>query len=77
MPHVNIKYYPRTFTDEQRERLSQELNAVVREHFDAYEGAVSIALEPVAEQDWMRTVHGPELTERAHLLIRTPNYRTS
>ncbi|MYT27379.1 MULTISPECIES: hypothetical protein [unclassified Streptomyces] len=47
----------------------------VTEHFHAYDGAVSIALEPVAAHDWLDTVYGPEVTGRQHLLIKEPNYR--
>lgn len=75
MPHVNIKHFPRDFTSEQKKQLAEALTMVVTEHFDTYEGAVSIALEPVAVHDWNEAVTVPETTERQHLLIKEPNYR--
>lgn len=77
MPHVNIKHFPRNFTDQQKKHLAEAITTVVMEHFDIYEGAVSIALEPVAEPDWNETVDSPEITGRQHLLIKAPNYRNN
>ncbi|THV42209.1 tautomerase family protein [Glycomyces buryatensis] len=74
MPHVNIKHFPRDFTAEQRERLSEAVTTVVAKHLDTPRGAVSIALEPVPEAEWSDTVVVPEITGREHLLIKTPNY---
>ncbi|MFI6444195.1 tautomerase family protein [Kitasatospora sp. NPDC050543] len=75
MPHVTIQHFPRDFTDEQQERLAEALTTVVMEHFDVYEGAVSIALEPVAAPDWDAVVVTPEITARPDLLIKAPHYR--
>lgn len=73
MPHVNIKHYTRDFTDEQKKHLAEAITQAITEHFDIHEGAVSIALEPVAEPDWNETVHAPEITAREHLLIKAPS----
>lgn len=74
MPHVNIRYYPRAFTDKQKEHLAAAITTVILEHFDGTrEGSVSIALEPVAESDWNETVV-PDITTHRDLLIKTPTY---
>ncbi|MFC6064167.1 tautomerase family protein [Streptomyces ochraceiscleroticus] len=75
MPHVNIKHFPKDFTEEQHHRLAEAVTTVVMEHFGVHDGAVSIALEPVAKADWNESVGVPELTDRRHLLIKAPNYR--
>ncbi|MGW8970541.1 tautomerase PptA [Streptomyces platensis] len=75
MPHVNIKHFPVDFTDEQKKQLAEQVTTVVMEHFGVYEGAVSIALEPVVKPGWNETVYVPEITGRQHLLIKTPSYR--
>ncbi|AJC54251.1 tautomerase PptA [Streptomyces sp. 769] len=75
MPHVNIKHFPKDFTDEQKQQLAQAITEAVTEHFRTYDGAVSIALEPVAAHDWHETVYRPEITGRQHLLVKEPNYR--
>lgn len=75
MPHVNIKHFPKDFTDEQKERLAEAITAVVTEHFATDEGNVSVALEPVAAAEWNQAVGTPELLGRADLLIRRPAYQ--
>lgn len=77
MPHVHIKHFPKDFTDEQRQRLSEALTTVVVEHFGTYDGAVSIALEPVVPDTWETRVTVPDVQGRAELLIKEPHYRTA
>ncbi|PRW63344.1 tautomerase family protein [Actinopolyspora mortivallis] len=77
MPHVNIKHFPKTMTPEQKESLVRSLTHTIVEHFDVPDGVVSIALEPIDQQDWEDLVVEPELSERQHLTIKEPNYRKS
>ncbi|GGV24571.1 hypothetical protein GCM10010495_45220 [Kitasatospora herbaricolor] len=77
MPHVNIKYHSRDFTDEQKRQLAEAISSVIEKHFNTYEGAVSVALESLPAADWDEAVYGPEITGREHLLIQGPNYHTS
>lgn len=74
MPHVNIKYFPTTITEEQEARLIAALTEALRENLGCEEGAVSIALEPVEPADWDAKVYVPELTDRRGLLRKLPNY---
>ncbi|UQA91325.1 tautomerase PptA [Streptomyces halobius] len=74
MPHINIKHFPKDFTEEQKQRLSEALADVVIRHFDVPDGAVSIALEPVPQSAWSDAVVVPEITGRQDLLIKEPNY---
>ena len=75
MPHIAIKHFPKDFTDEQRQRLAEAITSVVVRHFGTYDGAVSIALEPVAQDEWQEKVLVPEIREREHLLLKAPHYR--
>ncbi|MGW5971265.1 amino acid adenylation domain-containing protein [Streptomyces sp. NPDC055186] len=74
MPHLTIKHFPQDFTDQQKHLLAESLTAVIVEQFGTYEGAVSIALEPVPQEKWRESVYEPEITRRSHLLIKAPNY---
>ncbi|MFC9843884.1 amino acid adenylation domain-containing protein [Streptomyces sp. NPDC060223] len=74
MPHLTIKHFPKNFTEQQKQRLAESLTAVIVEQFGTYEGAVSIALEPVAQDAWQESVYEPEITRRGHLLIKAPDY---
>lgn len=74
MPHVNVKHFPQDFSEDQKQLLAQALTEVVVEHFEVSDGAISIALESVAQADWNDTVVEPEITGRGELLIKHPNY---
>ncbi|MFJ3905645.1 tautomerase family protein [Streptomyces sp. NPDC090025] len=75
VPHVDISYYGREFTADQKDRLAQALADVVVEHFSTYDGAVSIALSPVDPDDWNEQVFEPRITRSPERLIKEPNYR--
>ncbi|WP_326826265.1 tautomerase family protein [Streptosporangium sp. NBC_01639] len=74
MPHVNIKYFPLPLSGEQESALVAAVSGAVRDAFGCDEGVISIALEPVAEEEWNGRVYVPEIVERGHLLRKTPNY---
>ncbi|GIH64189.1 MULTISPECIES: tautomerase family protein [Microbispora] len=74
MPHVNIKYFARPLTGEQEAALIAAVSGAIRDTFECDEGFVSIALEPVAQEEWDRLVYQPEIVGRGHLLRKTPNY---
>ncbi|MEU9885107.1 tautomerase family protein [Sphaerisporangium sp. NPDC051011] len=74
MPHVNIKYFPQPLTEEQESALVAEVSGAVRNALGCDEGVISIALEPVAEEEWNGRVYEPEIVGRRHLLRKTPNY---
>jgi phenylpyruvate tautomerase PptA (4-oxalocrotonate tautomerase family) len=74
MPHVNIKYFPVPLTGEQESALAAAVSAAVRDALGCDEGFISVALEPVAEDEWNGRVYQPEIVERRHLLRKVPNY---
>lgn len=75
MPHVHIKHLPKDFTDRQKDELSAAVTAVVVEHFGTYDGAVSIALEPVPRTRWTDSVLVAEVERNAHLIVKRPDYK--
>lgn len=74
MPHVSIKHFSRTFTEEQRADLVASVTDVVTRVFGTEPGAVSIAVEPVEPSAWRDAVHGPDIEAKAHLLWKQPHY---
>lgn len=74
MPHVNIKHLPKDLTPEQRQDLAEAITEAITRHFDVPDGAVSIAVEPVAASEWTAAVYEPEIATRDHLLIKRPQY---
>jgi 4-oxalocrotonate tautomerase len=74
MPHVVIKHFPADLTESRSQELVAALTAAVTQAFEVGGGAVSIALEPVARQDWDELVYQPEIVQRQELLLKKPNY---
>ncbi|MFF2368402.1 amino acid adenylation domain-containing protein [Streptomyces sp. NPDC058122] len=74
VPHVNIKHFPNNLEDHQISALVEAITSAVRTAFSVDEGAVSIALEPVARDAWNERVYVPEITGGTGKLIKVPNY---
>ncbi|MGR6918468.1 tautomerase family protein [[Actinomadura] parvosata] len=75
MPHVTIQHFPLDLAPERKRRLADALTALVVAEFGTYEGAVSIALEPVDPGDWAAAVYQPRIAGRPEQLIKAPEYR--
>ncbi|MFJ5175683.1 amino acid adenylation domain-containing protein [Streptomyces griseoviridis] len=74
MPHINIKHFPVSITEEKELELVAAVTTAVRNAFGCAEDVVSIALEPVAQDVWNERVYIPEIVARQELLRKTPNY---
>jgi phenylpyruvate tautomerase PptA (4-oxalocrotonate tautomerase family) len=74
MPHVNIKHFPESLSEQQEAALVAELTAAVTRAMSCTADVVSIALEPVPAQSWNEQVYVPEIVTRAHLLRKRPSY---
>ncbi|MGW2823669.1 amino acid adenylation domain-containing protein [Streptomyces sp. NPDC001443] len=74
VPHVSIKHFPNDLEADQISALVDAITSAVRTAFSVDEGAVSIALEPVAQDVWTERVYIPEITNGAGNLVKSPNY---
>lgn len=74
VPHVNIKHFPNNLEADQISALVDAITNAVRTAFSVDEGAVSIALEPVAQDVWTERVYIPEIVEGTGNLVKAPNY---
>lgn len=74
MPHVNIKFFPKSLDERQRARLAAKITEAVQEALDVDEGVISIALQPVEAESWETEVYQPEIIGRKDLLVKTPRY---
>ncbi|WP_030857860.1 tautomerase family protein [Streptomyces sp. NRRL S-37] len=77
MPHVTIRHFPKSLTDEQRSRLVELVTTAVREAFEVEEEVISLALVPVAPEDWDVEVHRPEIVAHPERLVKAPGHRTA
>jgi thioesterase domain-containing protein/phenylpyruvate tautomerase PptA (4-oxalocrotonate tautomerase family) len=74
MPHVNIKHFPVSLSDDQQSELVSAVTKAVTNAFGCDEGAVSIAFEPIDKEVWKEEVYLPEIVNRRHILGKVPNY---
>ncbi|MEU6067453.1 MULTISPECIES: amino acid adenylation domain-containing protein [Streptomyces] len=74
VPHVNIKHFPNNLEADQISALVDAITSAVRTAFSVDEGAVSIALEPVAQDVWTERVYIPEIVKGTGNLVKAPNY---
>lgn len=74
VPHVSIKHFPNNLAADQISALVDAITSAVRTAFSVDEGAVSIALEPVARDAWTERVYIPEIVEGTGNLVKAPNY---
>ncbi|MVA27283.1 tautomerase family protein (plasmid) [Agrobacterium vitis] len=74
MPHIDLPYFDRPLSDAQRARLDAALTQALCDSLDVPISAVSIALEPVAPDDWNAKVALPRIVASAERLLRRPCY---
>jgi 4-oxalocrotonate tautomerase len=73
MPHVIVKLYPGR-TEDQKNRLADEIVRDVVEIAKCAEKSVSVAIEEVHPDDWTEKVYRPDILDKAHTLYRKPGY---
>lgn len=73
MPHVNLKMYSGT-SEEQKEKIAQEITNIIIKHTGKPEAAVSIAIAEVAEDVWMEEVYNKEIKPNIEKLYKKPGY---
>jgi 4-oxalocrotonate tautomerase len=73
MPHVIIKMYPGS-TEEQKKKLAEEITRVFKNVVNKPETSVSIAIEEIAQNEWMKKVYETEITPNLDKLYKKPGY---
>lgn len=74
MPHVDIKSFPREFTDEEKQTLADEITEVIVRRFASKTESVSVSLQHVTPDAWRETVYEPEIMAQEEYLIKKPGY---
>jgi 4-oxalocrotonate tautomerase len=73
MPHVVIKMHSGR-TEEQKQRLADEVTRAVMTALGSKEASVSVAIEDVEPARWMADVYEPEIAGRKQTLYKQPGY---
>lgn len=74
MPHVIVKLYPGR-SEEQKQRLTEEIAKDVVEIIKCPETAVSVAFEEISQVDWPEKVYKPDILEKKDTLYLKPGYK--
>ena len=73
MPHVVIKMYAGR-SEEQKQRLSDEIARTVMSVLGSSEDSVSVAIEDVEPARWTREVYEPEIVGKKETIYKRPGY---
>jgi 4-oxalocrotonate tautomerase len=65
--------YPGT-SEEQKEKIAQEIAKIIMEGADKPEAAISIGITEIAEDVWMEEVYSKEILPNMENLYKKPGY---
>lgn len=74
MPHVDIKFFPRDLTEEQRQAFADDIAQVVIKHLNSKPESISVALEAVQPDDWKARMWDTEIAPKMATLAKKPGY---
>ncbi|MFK3659106.1 tautomerase PptA [Scandinavium sp. NPDC088450] len=74
MPHVDIKCFPRDLNDEQKDALAADIAAAITRHLGSKDGAISVALNQVQQDEWKTQVWDTEIAPNLDTLLKKPGY---
>jgi 4-oxalocrotonate tautomerase len=73
MPHVIVKLYPGR-SEQQKDRLAEEIVKDVVTITNCGEEAVSVAIEEIRPEDWVEKVYKPHILDNPERLYKKPGY---
>ena len=73
MPHVNIKLYPGR-SEEVKKELANKIAKVVSEVAGTSLGSISVVIEEIEKENWMKDVYEKDIIEKRELLYKEPEY---
>lgn len=74
MPHVDIKCFPRDLNDDEKTALAADIAAAITRHLGSKDGAISVALNQVQQEQWKSEVWDTEIAPQMAQLIKKPGY---
>jgi 4-oxalocrotonate tautomerase len=73
MPHVIVKLWPGK-SEQQKTKLADEITKAVMNVFNYGEESVSVAMEEIAPDVWMKKVYKPEILGKPEQIYKKPGY---
>ena len=74
MPHVIVKLWPGK-SEQQKQRLADEIAKDVMSVLNYGEESVSVAIEEISSADWAEKVYRPDIVANAEKLYKKPGYK--
>jgi 4-oxalocrotonate tautomerase len=76
MPHVIVKLWPGK-SEQQKQRLADEIAKDVMNVLNYGEESVSVAIEEIQAKEWAEKVYKPEIIKNSKTLYKKPGYDLS
>lgn len=73
MPHISIKLYPGR-SEQQKVRLAEQIVKDVISLLESSEDSISVAIEQINPEDWVKKVYKPEILNNPEKLYKKPGY---
>ena len=73
MPHVNLKLYPGR-SEEVKKELADKIAKVVSEVAGTSLESISVAIEEIEKENWMKDVYNKEIMKNQEILYKKPEY---
>lgn len=73
MPHVIVKLYAGR-SDEQKQRIADEITKALMQAAGSSEGSVSVGIEDVEPSAWTTKVYEPDIVAKADTIFKKPGY---
>ena len=73
MPHVIVKLWPGR-TEKQKRELANRISQAVEETTSSEEKSISVSIEEVNSDQWMKQVYEPDILMKKQTLYIKPGY---
>lgn len=73
MPHVIVKLYSGR-SEQQKQRLAEEMTKAVMTVLNSGEESISVAIEDVKPSDWADKVYKPDILGKPASIYKKPGY---
>ncbi|MCB4770361.1 tautomerase family protein [Ancylobacter sp. Lp-2] len=73
MPHVIVKLFPGR-SDQQKQRLADEIVKAVIAALNSEEKSISVAVEDVEPAEWTEKVYNPDIRDNMARIYKQPGY---
>lgn len=74
MPHIQVTFATRNFTDEQNQSFSDDLVEVLKKHLKVGDEAISVGFDEVEPANWKTEMYDTQIKPQLDKLVKKPGY---